>query len=141
MEEHEHRHYHEHHHHHCRHHATLRWTFATSDFSFTGDLLKMSNFNPGKSIGFTIDGKDGGVALDVSKVTVTSDTPAVATVSGTASADGKTFTGTIVFLSVGAAQINADDLLADGRDVKASVGVNVVNPATMEIVLDPAGQK
>lgn len=97
------------------------------------------NFNPGQKIGFKIDGKDNGVALDVSKVAVTSSDPTVATVTGTAAADGLSFTGEIAFIAVGAAQINADDLLADGRDVKASVAVNVVAPATLEIVLDAAG--
>ena len=97
------------------------------------------NANPGQKIGFTIDGKDAGVALDLTNVKVSTSNAAVATVDGAISADAKSYTGTVHFLTVGACSLDADDLLADGRDVKASAALNVVAPATLEIVLDAAG--
>ena len=97
------------------------------------------NATPGQKQSFVIDGKDGGSALNLTNLTVTTSDPNVATVEGANSADNTSYSGTVHFIGIGACSLDADDILADGRDVKASAGLNVVAPATLEIVLDPAG--
>ena len=117
----------------------IRFTFKTDAFSFTGDNLIMSNTNPNTHLAFTLSGTDAGLALDVSKATVKSSDPKVATVDFTPAADGKSGSGVIHYVAVGACSIDADDLLANGQDIKASLGVNVVLPATLAFTTDPAG--
>lgn len=116
----------------------LRFVVRLGGISISGENITM-NANPGQKIGFTIDGKDAGVALDLTNLKVSTSDPTIATVEGSNSADNSSYSGTVHFLAVGACSLDADDLLADGRDVKASAGLNVVAPATLEIVLDPAG--
>lgn len=134
----EHQHHHVHHHHHsCREAVQVRWIFNIG-LALQGADITM-NANPGQKIGFTIDGKNAGAALDLTNLKVSTSDPTIATVEGSLNTDNTIYTGTVHFLAVGTCSLDADDLLSGGQDLKASAGLNVVAPATMEIVLDSAG--
>jgi hypothetical protein len=115
--------------------ATIRLVLDPDGISIEGGCI-MSNKHIGDTKKFHIDGTNAGAALDLTNVKVSTSDATVATVSGSLNADNTVYSGEYTCVGIGTCSLDAEDLTADGQDVKASLGINVVAPATLEIVED-----
>lgn len=120
----------------CTDAAAVRFAFHLCGATFEGENI-VARITNKQQIAFTVTGKTAsGDAADLTGLAVKSSDETIATVSGSLSADGLSFSGAVVGIAPGVAQITVDDPQSDGSDPVASGAIEVVHEGVATLELD-----